>query len=121
MKRLMAGVGIALLMLLVAQPQAAGAREPDRTCGIEPGKGSFNYVETWNMSCNRAFEISRHANRKFCGNEGQRCNAPDGEFDSGKVRLGPWRCKLRVGYESYRARCFKGSDHDPRFVHRSGS
>jgi hypothetical protein len=120
MKRLIVSFAVAALAVALAQPQAAAARAPDRVCGIEPGDGAFDYVQTWNMSCNRAFEISRTASRKFCGNEFQRCNADPGEFDKGRVRVSRWKCKMRVGYESYRARCFKG-DHDPRFVHRSGA
>jgi hypothetical protein len=35
------------------------------------------------------------------------------------VEAGRWKCKMRVGYESYRARCDKGENK--RFVHRSGA
>ena len=121
MRRSMAGMALAALAIALAAVPAAGAREADRVCGIKPGKGSFNYVEVWNMSCGRAFDVSNRANRKFCGVAGRRCDAPDGEFDRGRVKVRKWTCKMRVGYESYRARCFKGPDHDPRFVHRAGS
>jgi hypothetical protein len=119
-KRLMTGVAAVALAVAIAQPQAAGAREPDRVCGIEPGQGSFNYVQTWGVSCKRARQISRKAERKFCGREFQRCDAPKGSFDKGRVKVGRWKCKMRIGYEYYRARCYKG-DHDPRFVHRAGA
>jgi hypothetical protein len=112
---------LGVLAIAAIQPQAAGAREPDRTCGVEPGDGAFNYVEVWNVPCRTARKISRKADRKFCGDQGQRCDAPKGEFDSGRVGVRRWTCKMRVGYESYRARCFKGADHDPRFVHRAGA
>ena len=120
MKRFMTGLAVAALIVAVAQPQAASARAPDRVCGIEPGQGSFNYVQVWGVSCQRARQVSRRASRKFCGRRFQRCDAPKGEFDRGRVAVGQWTCKMRVGYESYRARCFKPG-HDPRFVHKAGS
>ena len=120
MKRLMVSLAAVALIGAVASPQAAGARAPDRVCGIEPGQGSFNYVEVWGTSCKTARKISRKAARKFCGRQFRRCDAPKGSFDTGRFQVRQWTCKLRVGYESYRARCFK-NNHDPRFVHRTGS
>ena len=114
-------IGAAVLVVAAIPPQSAEARAPDRVCGIEPGEGAFNYVEVWNVPCRNARKISRKAGRRFCGDHFQKCNADPGEFDSGRVKVRNWTCKMRVGYESYRARCFKGSDHDPRFVHRSGA
>jgi hypothetical protein len=121
LRRLITTVAAIALVAAVAQPSTAGARAPDRVCGIEPGEGSFNYVQTWGMSCKRARQISRRAGRKFCGPQFERCStAPDGEFEKGIVEVGRWTCKMRVGYEYYRARCFKRGT-DRRFVHRSGS
>ena len=112
-------IALAVLAVVAIAPQAAGARAPDRVCGIEPGDGAFNYYEVWNTSCRTARKVSRKAGRKFCGDTYQRCNADPGEFDSGRVEVGRWTCKMRVGYESYRARCHKGENK--RFVHRSGA
>jgi hypothetical protein len=64
MKRLLAGFAAVVLIGAVA-PQSAGAHAPDRVCGIEPGQGSFNYVEVWGTSCKTARKISRKAARKF--------------------------------------------------------
>jgi hypothetical protein len=119
MKRLMAGIAAVVFIGAVA-PQSAGAQAPDRVCGIEPGQGSFNYVEVWGTSCKTARKISRKAARKFCGPQFRKCDAPKGSFDKGRIEVRQWTCKMRVGFESYRARCFK-NNHDPRFVHRTGS
>jgi hypothetical protein len=113
-------IGLALLAI-AALPHTAGARAPDRVCGIEPGEGAFNYYEVWGMSCARAEKVSDRAGRKFCGPRFGRCDAEPGEFDSGRVKVGRWKCKMRVGYESYRARCFQRRGEEPRFVHRSGA
>jgi hypothetical protein len=112
---------LALLALAIAQPQPAEARGPDKICGVVPGEGYFNYFKVWNVGCSKSDRVSRRAEVEFCGKRYQRCDVLPGEFKSGRVKVGGWRCKMRIGYESYRARCFRGKDHDPRFVHRAGA
>ncbi len=117
MKRLMTGFAVAALMVAVAQPQAAGAREPDQVCGIEPGQGLFNYVKVWDMSCRKARQISRKAERKFCSGSDV-CDVDRGDFILGEVRVRGWDVKLKLGYESYRARSEKNGK---RFIHKAAA
>jgi hypothetical protein len=117
MRRLLVVVAAAMLLAAVAMPQSAGARAPDRVCGIEPGDGAFNYYAVWNTKCRTARKVSRRAGEKFC--EREDCDTAPGEFVSGRVDVRRWSCKMRLGYEYYRARCRK--DSDSRFLHRAGA
>ncbi len=109
---------VCLAVLAFAGPGAetASARPPDDVCGLQPGEGAYNYVKVWNTSCRRARRVSRKAGDKFCRDQG--CDAMPGEHDSGRVEVGQWHCRMRVGYEDYRARCHNSGK---RFVHKSGA
>lgn len=107
-----------LTSALASPAVAAGAVAPDDVCGIPPGDGTFNQIQVWNMRCKHGRQVSRKAGHELCGRRFEKCDAPDGEFDSGTVQFNGWTCKVRVGYESYRARCTKG---EKRFLHRAGA
>jgi hypothetical protein len=113
----LAAAAIAFAIIVVPPPQDTEARAPDRVCGIEPGDGAFNYFEVWGVKCRAARKVSRQAGDKFC--ERENCDNPPGQFISGTVDVRKWSCKMRLGYESYRARCRKNSEQ--RFVHRAGA
>ena len=113
------GVCLAVMMVQAKPLEAAEARAPDRTCGVLPGDGYYNYVKVWGMSCPDARRISEKAGRKFCGPPYKHCNGQPGEFDTGRVRVGYYQCEMRVGVDFYRARC--GSDGAGRFVHESAA
>jgi hypothetical protein len=96
------------------EPRRSGNR---RKCGVLPGQGFYNYVKVRNVSCREAKRIGNKAGRKFCRHHG--CNAqPLDDPDKGHVRVQGWRCKVKVGYESYQARCRK---KNMSFLQRSGA
>ena len=109
---------VALLVIGWSAGTAAGAADK-RTCGIEPGDGAFNFLQTRNVSCRIAQKVSNKAGRKFCGKQFQHCNRPPGGgFDTGDVKAKRWSCDMKVGWEFYRARCDR---QRKSFVHKAGS
>ena len=78
-----------------------------------PGSGSFNYVITHNVSCREAFKVGNRAGRKFCAHS-DRCSSE--EVVTGRVKARGSKCKVKVGYEFFQARCRKG---DMSFLRQS--
>jgi hypothetical protein len=114
-KRLISGT-LALVALAIAA-LAPSASADSRTCGILPGDGAFNYVKAHDVSCRKARQIGNKAGRRFCRAGG--CNAlPNEKPSKGRVRVGAWTCKMKVGWEAYQARCRNG---DKSFLQRSGA
>jgi hypothetical protein len=119
---LTAAVAVAAAFALAGQPAAAGGPTPDRFCGILPGQGAYDYIKMWGpIRCGRARGVSHQAYLEFCGRQDRRCNIQPGEKKVGRVKQGAWTCRMRVEYEQFRGRCFKGRDRNPRFVHARGS
>jgi hypothetical protein len=114
-KRLLTGsLALAALALAAFAPSASA---DSRTCGLLPGDGAYSYVKTHDISCRKARHVGNKAGRRFCRADG--CDAlPNEKPDEGTVRVGPWKCKMKVGWEAYQARCRNG---DKSFLQRSGA
>lgn len=113
-------VGAVVVVMSFGQPTPASANHgPDRVCGVTPGTGYYNYIAVWDVKCQRARRVSRKAGKKFCGDRYQYCRGEPGDYFSGRVKLRRWTCKMRVGWEYYRARCNRGDDK--RFLHKSAA
>ncbi len=108
-----------LVLAVVASAASAGGGGPDkRKCGVLPGEGFYNYVKVRNVSCREARKVGNKAGRKFCAHSNRCATMPTDDPVKGRVNARGWRCKVKVGYESYQARCRKG---DMRFLQRSGA
>ena len=46
------------------------------------------------------------------------CSVDPGEFKKGHTKAKGWRCKMKIGYEFYRAKCKR---RDQRFKHESAA
>ena len=117
---LLAGSILAGLMLMLAawQPGSAAGADEKRTCGTMPGDGAYSFVKTENVSCRIARKVSNRAGRKFC-NQPDNCDeAPGAGYDKGRVRAKGWRCRMKVGYEFFRAECKR---RDQRFIAESAA
>lgn len=109
----------ATLWMAGGAPGVAEGAPDKRFCGIAPGDGAYSYIKARNVSCRVARKVSRKAGRKFCKGSAQNCDEPPGGgVDRGRVRAKGWRCKMKVGYEFYRAKCVRGSK---RFVAESAA
>ena len=116
-----AGLALISVPVLVglALPAGSGAAaKPDEICGTLPGDGAYGYVKVWNMSCDRAYEVSNKVADDFCDPPGRCSTPPDGGYVRGRENYRGWECKLTLAYEFYRARCER---NDNRFVHESAA
>jgi hypothetical protein len=112
-------VALAAAALLGGSPSLAEGAANKRLCGIPPGDGAYSYIKTRNVSCRVAQKVRRKAGRKFCGKRFQRCsNQPGAGYKKGRVKAKGWRCKMRVGWEFFRADCKRGGK---RFVAETAS
>lgn len=102
----------------------AAAAGPNRTCGVTPGEGAYYYYRVRNVSCRIARRVSRKAHRNFCGHSYKRCQIdsyPQADYDQvykGSVRAKGWRCRMRIAWEFYRAKCKRGNQ---RFKHETAA
>lgn len=111
----LAAAAVALLAAAVpAQSQAAGKR----VCGIKPGQGYYNLIKTRNVSCRTAKKVSKRAGRNFCGKQFRKCNVQPGEFRKGRTKAKGWRCRMKLGWEFYRATCER---RNQRFRHETAA
>ena len=114
---------ILLLALLltagfVSTPKA-DAMHGKRVCGVLPGEGAYSFIKAKNVDCRTARKVSRQAGRRFCGHHYRECDAaPLDPPDKGRVTAKGWNCKMKVGYEFYRAKCRRG---DQKFVSESAA
>lgn len=111
MKRVFCLALVCLVGGLVAVPAASATPRYDQTCGLLPGEGGFSYVKVANMNCRAGKRVTNMARKKFCRMNND-C-AIDWESNiqqvhRGTVRIGGWRCKVAVGWESLRSKCRKG-------------
>jgi len=119
--RVIAVIGILGALLIgsaLTAPSESTAAGNKRVCGTKPGLGYYNYIKARNVSCKIARRVSRQAGRNFCGHHYSNCNADPGEYKKGRTKAKGWRCRMKVGYEFYRARCRR---HDQGFVHESAA
>jgi hypothetical protein len=111
MMKLAMAVSLALIGSVMLAPGASAAPNYDRTCGVLPGDGYFDFVRAENATCKRAYKVTRKANRKFCrqNNDCMIDQSSDLTYRyRGTVRWNGWRCKVMNGWEIYRVKCRKG-------------
>ena len=98
-----------VLALVVAAPGAATATETaskPQVCGIPPGDGAYSFVRVWNISCERAQKVASNAYEHYC-DENSCDTPPTGGIVKGPVSFNGWDCKVKLGYEFFRAVCEK--------------
>lgn len=74
-------------------------------CGLLPGDGAYSYFKTKNVSCKVARKVARKAGNKFCSQPANCDESPLGGVDKGKVKAKGWKCRMKVGYEFFQAKC----------------
>lgn len=111
-------VALLVLSAFASAASAGGDGSDKRKCGVLPGEGFYNYVKVRNVSCREARKVGNKAGRKFCAHSNRCSTMPTDDPVKGHVNARGWHCKVKVGYESYQARCRKG---DMRFLQRSGA
>lgn len=99
----------ALLTVLCAVCTTAASANPPtaerQICGLLPGDGAYSYFKTKNVSCRVARKVTRKAGKEFCSQPGNCDESPLGGVDKGKVKAKGWKCKMKVGYEFFQAKC----------------
>lgn len=113
------GAAVLAVILMMAPPSRTSAADNMRVCGITPAEadGFYSYIRARNVSCSIARHVGRQASRNFCGHRYQHCNVePTSRPKKGHTTAKGWRCKVKVGYESFKAKCRR---HDQSFVQAS--
>jgi hypothetical protein len=108
-------VGLVLAGSGLIAPNASAAPNYDRTCGLLPGDGGYGFVRAKNATCQRAWKVTRKANREFCRQNNDCYINWETNIEyvyRGTIRWNGWRCKVTNGWELYRVKCRKGQ----RFV-----
>jgi hypothetical protein len=106
------------LSLTLAADAPAGGGPDKRKCGVLPGEGYYNYVKTRNVSCKQARKVGHRAGRKFCAHSDRCSGGPTAGIAKGHVKAKGWRCKVKMGWEFFQARCHR---RDASFLLRSGA
>jgi hypothetical protein len=111
-------IGACLIVFAAVVPSASEAAGNKRVCGTKPGLGYYNFIKARNVSCRIARRVSRQAGRNFCGHRYSHCSVDPGEYKVGRTTAKGWRCRMKIGYEFYRAHCKR---NDQGFIHESAA